>query len=276
MHAMHDPNDCAIAVSEAIIEGMKLFIPNPLVAMGSKKRPWFNRSYKKARFAQQAAYRTWTTARTNSNPGITDAKRKLNAAAKITITQCKVRRELLSLDVHKSSGPDGIPAVVLKQCAPELCPVLTRLFTISYSTGQFPLTWKTTLLHPVPKKGDKSDPSNYRPIAIASLLSKVMERIINAQLLKYLEDHDLLSDRQYGFRHSCSTGDLLVQGGPKVLRKVKFELNENVARERCRESGGSNFGFWEFSRDGAFHRSGPCVLCARVLSKQRFGNRCEA
>ena len=128
----------------------------------------------------------------------------------ITFTQRDVRRELLSLDVHKSSGPDGIPAVVLKQCAPELCPVLTRLFALSYSANEVPCSWKTALVHPVPKKGDRSDPSNYRPIAITSLLSKVMERVINTKLLRYLEDHDLLSDRQYGFRHGRSTGDLLV------------------------------------------------------------------
>ncbi|CAH2094107.1 unnamed protein product [Euphydryas editha] len=128
----------------------------------------------------------------------------------INFSQRDVRRELLTLDVHKSSGPDGIPAMVLKQCAPELCPVLTRLFALSYHTRQVPSSWKTAHVHPVPKKGDRSDPSNYRPIAITSLLSKVMERVINTKLLRYLEEHDLISDRQYGFRHGRSTGDLLV------------------------------------------------------------------
>ncbi|CAH1642075.1 unnamed protein product [Spodoptera littoralis] len=47
--------------------------------------------------------------------------------------QRTVRLALLSLDVHKSSGPDGIPPIVLKMCAPELAPVLTRLFRLSYS-----------------------------------------------------------------------------------------------------------------------------------------------
>lgn len=56
----------------------------------------------------------------------------------ISITQRVVRRELLALDVHKSSGSNGIPAVVLKKCAPELCPVLTRLFALSYKAGQIP------------------------------------------------------------------------------------------------------------------------------------------
>ena len=127
----------------------------------------------------------------------------------IRITQRAVRRELNLLDVHKSSGPDGIPAVVLKTCAPELTPVLTRLYRLSYNTG-VPSSWKVAHVHPIPKKGDRSDPSNYRPIAITSLLSKVMERVLNRRLLQYLEDRQLISDRQYGFRHGRSAGDLLV------------------------------------------------------------------
>ncbi|XP_063540969.1 uncharacterized protein LOC134749894 [Cydia strobilella] len=128
----------------------------------------------------------------------------------VRFKQSSVRKALLSLVTHKSSGPDGIPAVVLKMCAPELAPVLTRLFRLSYSSGVVPTSWKSALVHPIPKKGDRSNPSNYRPIAITSLFSKIMESIINCQLLRYLEDHQLLSDRQYGFRRGRSAGDLLV------------------------------------------------------------------
>ena len=62
---------------------------------------------------------------------------------------------------------------------------------------------------PVPKKGDASNPSNYRPIAITSVICKVMETLLAKNLLKYLEQNNLISDRQYGFRKSRSTGDLL-------------------------------------------------------------------
>ena len=71
--------------------------------------------------------------------------------------------------------------------------------------------YKSFLAHvfPIPKKGDKSDPSNYRPIAITSLISKTMETIVTKQLLAFLETNNLLSDHQYGFRQARSTGDLL-------------------------------------------------------------------
>ena len=61
----------------------------------------------------------------------------------------------------------------------------------------------------MPKKGDRSNPSNYRPIALLSCLSKAFESILNRKIQKHLSTSDLLSDRQYGFRKGRSTGDLL-------------------------------------------------------------------
>lgn len=121
----------------------------------------------------------------------------------------KVQKILSSLNIRKASGPDGIPAIVLKKCAPELAPVLARLFQISYNRGIFPSHWKTARIQPVPKKGSKAFPSNYRPISLLSTISKVMEKYMNIELLKYLEKHNLIHDRQYGFRHRRSTADLL-------------------------------------------------------------------
>ena len=120
-----------------------------------------------------------------------------------------VRQTLLKLDVKKATGPDGIPPIVLRKCAPELAPILSRLFRLSYSVGTLPTPWKHAHVFPVPKKGDKSNPSNYRPIALTSVLSKIMESIINKRLLSFLESSNLLSDHQYGFRRGRSTGDLL-------------------------------------------------------------------
>ena len=127
----------------------------------------------------------------------------------IPFTTRLVRQTMLILDTKKASGPDGIPPIVLKNCAPELAPILGKLYRLSYSMGCYPSVWKHAHVCPVPKKGTKSDPSNYRPIAITSILSKVMETIINKHVLNFLESHALISDHQYGFRHGRSTGDLL-------------------------------------------------------------------
>ena len=120
----------------------------------------------------------------------------------------EVKRVLANLDMKKSSGPDDIPARVLKLCSSSLAKPLRNLFFISFKTGKFPSCWKIANVEPVPKT-DPSDPGNYRPIAICSNLAKVMESILNHKLMKYLEENSLLNDRQYGFRKNRSTGDLM-------------------------------------------------------------------
>ena len=120
-----------------------------------------------------------------------------------------IRRILLDLDTSKACGLDGVPAILLKKCAAELAPVFCKLFTLSYSKGIFPKAWKSARVQPVPKKGKKDLANNYRPISLVSVVSKVMEKAINIEILKYLESNKIISDRQYGFRQQRSTGDLL-------------------------------------------------------------------
>ena len=116
---------------------------------------------------------------------------------------------LSGLDSRKAYGPDGVPPIVLKNCASVLAPCLVKLFHLCLSTSTFPSCWKFAHIQPVPKKGDRSNPSNYRPIALTSCLSKAFESILNKRILKHLSAHNLISDRQYGFRKGRSTGDLL-------------------------------------------------------------------
>lgn len=120
-----------------------------------------------------------------------------------------VKKVLAELNVNKAPGPDGIPALVLKQCSLSLASPLAKLFSNSFREGVFPDCWKLANVQPIPKKGAASNPDNYRPIAICSTLSKVMESMINYNLVNYLETNSLINDRQYGFRKSRSTGDLM-------------------------------------------------------------------
>ncbi len=75
------------------------------------------------------------------------------------------------------------------------------------STSTFPSCWKYAYIQLVPKKGDRSNPSNYRPIALLSCFSKAFETILNRKMLKHLSAPNL-SDRQYGFLKGRSTRDL--------------------------------------------------------------------
>ncbi len=79
---------------------------------------------------------------------------------------------LSGLNPQKAYGPDGVPPIILKNCASELTPCLVKLFRLCLSTSTFPSSWKYAYVQPLPKKGDRSNPSNYRSLALLSCLSK--------------------------------------------------------------------------------------------------------
>nr|CAI5822056.1 unnamed protein product [Callosobruchus analis] len=79
--------------------------------------------------------------------------------AEVKFQHRDVRNVLQNLNTNKASGPDQIPAIVLKRCAVEITPILCKLFKVSYEQGVFPATWKIACVQPIPKKGKKPTPT---------------------------------------------------------------------------------------------------------------------
>ncbi|CAL4110183.1 unnamed protein product, partial [Meganyctiphanes norvegica] len=130
----------------------------------------------------------------------------------IIITQEEVQTRLEKLNVYKSSGPDNIHPFVLQKTASAISIPLTMIFRQSLSSGECPTDWRTANVTPIHKKGDRTDPSNYRPVSLTSQVCKVLEAIVRKHILEHLADNDILSDRQHGFREgrSCLTNLLEV------------------------------------------------------------------
>ena len=78
--------------------------------------------------------------------------------SEVHIRTRKVKRVLSKFYIKKSSGPDGIPARVLKICSSSLAKPLRNLFYISFKFGKFPSCWQIANVQPMPKTGDPSDP----------------------------------------------------------------------------------------------------------------------
>ena len=118
-----------------------------------------------------------------------------------------ISKKLQSLRPFKSAGLDGIPPFFLKSCAHTLAPLLLELFTHSLETCTVPSDWKLSVITPIYKKGDRSDPSNYRPVSLLPTCSKVLESIIDDHIRLQVESRGLLHPSQHGFRqrHSCTT-----------------------------------------------------------------------
>ena len=121
----------------------------------------------------------------------------------------KVRILLERLNTSKATGPDTISPRVLKECSKELATPLSKLFALYFHTGVQPDMWKTASVVPIHKRSSKAAVCNYRPVSLLSVMSKVMETIINKQLMNHLDRHELLITRQFEFRKGLGTADLL-------------------------------------------------------------------
>ena len=112
--------------------------------------------------------------------------------------------------MHKACGPDQICGRVLKETADIISPFLKVLFQSSLDFGVIPVDWRSANIMPLFKQGNQQEPSNYRPISLTSIVSKLFEQIINSNIMKHLEANNILSEQQYGFRHSHSCDTLLI------------------------------------------------------------------
>ena len=109
----------------------------------------------------------------------------------------------------KSAGIDEIPVDVLKNDV--VIDILHRLFSVCFNTGIVPDEWNYSIITPIPKFsiGDARNPLNYRGISLAPACYKLYRGVLNSRLETFVDENNLLSDEQNGFRKSRSTLDHL-------------------------------------------------------------------
>lgn len=112
---------------------------------------------------------------------------------------------ILNLKTKSTPGPDNIPNVFLRRYAEMLSHFLVIIFGASLSTAALPPDWRTARVVPVPKKGDPTMITNYRPISLTSSCCKMLEHVIANFIRDFLEDNNILSPAQHGFRKGFST-----------------------------------------------------------------------
>ena len=127
---------------------------------------------------------------------------------------------LENIQIHKAAGPDGICGAILKRCAKVAAMFLKFIFEQSLSTGDIPHDWQQALVHPVLKGGNPKRPENYRPISLTCICCKLMERILTSSIVTYLEDTDLFSQNQHGFRKHLSCETQLIMLFQDILASV--------------------------------------------------------
>ncbi|OMJ26387.1 LINE-1 reverse transcriptase-like protein [Smittium culicis] len=107
----------------------------------------------------------------------------------------------------KATGADGVPSEVWKLVMIESSPTsslaksLNKIFNIIYDTGDIPQCLETSVVVPVPKKGDLKDPDNYRGISLIPTLAKLVAKILATKLSKIDAKYNILVKDQAGFRN---------------------------------------------------------------------------
>ena len=133
---------------------------------------------------------------------ITEAPLSLPTSAllsDISISEEEDAEHLSNLDPSKAPGPDKIPGQILKQCSSVIAPSLCSLFNHSLQSGTLPSEWKSANVTPVHKKNKKEPATNYRPISLLSIISKVLERCVCHRFFQHVQD--MTNKSQHGFLH---------------------------------------------------------------------------
>ena len=119
-----------------------------------------------------------------------------------------VKKLQQDLDIHKATGPDNIPTRLLKDYADKMAPILTLIYQASLP--EVPDDWREANVTPIFKKGDHRNPANYRPISLTSVCCKLVEHVVQIQIMRHLDTHHIHSDKQHGFRKKRSTESQLI------------------------------------------------------------------
>ncbi|KAF0314250.1 Laminin subunit gamma-1 [Amphibalanus amphitrite] len=112
---------------------------------------------------------------------------------------------LLHMKPSTSTGNDGISVSMFRTFFWGMGHVLLDIVNSSLTTSNVPGPWKHAMVTPIPKGQGPSEPANTRPISILPAIMKVVERVVQRQLVQYLEANQLLSTTQHGYRSGRST-----------------------------------------------------------------------
>ena len=173
----------------------------------------------------------------------------------------EVLKELQHLSPHKASGCTAISNRVLRETAPVIASSLTHIYNLSLTTATFPSDWKRAIVCPIFKnRGEKSDPSNYRPISLLPAVGKVFDKLQSRSLCQFLMKNGLISDQQFGFLPGRSTLTQLLSVTDEWARAI--DRGERVAAV-----------FLDFYKafdrvwhDGLLHKLGKCGLHPSALA----------
>ena len=121
------------------------------------------------------------------------------------VSVATVRKVIQSLKGKKSTSVDQLDSYSVKIACDYIAGPLHHVITLSLMQQRFPEVWKYTKIVPLHKKMSVLKKENYRPVAILSPLSKVLEKLVHKQIYEYFENNKIFHESLHGYRKSRST-----------------------------------------------------------------------
>ena len=145
------------------------------------------------------------------------------------ITKAEVEKQIRAVGNKESFGNDEISYGYLKKMSYWISGEMTAIMNLSLEVGSYPQSWKIARVKPLFKgEGcDRHDPKSYRPVALLSTMSRVMEAILAKQLDNYQEENNLVHPGVHGYRKARGTNTAMIEVWEYVMKKT--EKGELVA-----------------------------------------------
>ena len=144
-----------------------------------------------------------------NNPN-TSANKTNKRLYKLNIKEDDILKIIRKLNVNKAHGHDDISIRMLKNCDSVLTEPLSIIFNNCIDHGVFPDTWKMPHIIPIHKTDDKRSLNNYSPVSLLPICGKIFERTIFNDVFAFLENNNLLTPKQSGFRSNDSCVSQLI------------------------------------------------------------------
>ena len=122
----------------------------------------------------------------------------------------------------KATGPFSIPLKLLLLISDLIVIPLCHIINMSLSTGNYPDKLKLVKVIPIHKGGSTQDRNNFRPISLLSMFDKIIKKIIHSRLYAFLETHNILYEKQFGFRKNNS----IIFAFMQITEKIKESIDK--------------------------------------------------
>lgn len=120
-------------------------------------------------------------------------------------TMRTVLKMIRTTNPHKASDIFGVKPAIIKDLAEDIAPIVVGIFNRAVQEGSYPDVLKVTKVIELYKGGDVEEATQYRPISLLPIIAKLIDKLINTQLMKHLVENNMISHTQYAFRPNSNT-----------------------------------------------------------------------